>query len=86
VKNNLTNKQTNRRLSDDELGFLLCVALRCKRHELGMAAMRDKDAARLREFDKWFGTLVCSFVLFWCCLGGRCHVCLLVALSVSRSI
>lgn len=35
--------------------YLLCVALRCSPDELAVVAMRSKEAARLRDFDKWFG-------------------------------
>ncbi len=34
--------------------YLLCVALQCSRDELAIAASRSKDAARLRDFEKWF--------------------------------
>jgi hypothetical protein len=43
-----------RQLSEDGMIYLLCVALQCSRDELAMAAGRSKDAARLRDFDKWF--------------------------------
>jgi hypothetical protein len=43
-----------RQLSEDGMIYLLCVALQCTRDELAIAANRSKEAARLREFDKWF--------------------------------
>lgn len=43
-----------RQLSEDGMIYLLCVALQCSRDELAIAASRSKDAARLRDFEKWF--------------------------------
>ena len=43
-----------RQLSDEGMKYLLCIALKCSPEELPIVANRSKEAARLRDFDKWF--------------------------------